>query len=291
MIQSLDPRQIRRAFSRAAPVYAATAVLQAEVRARLLERLDYVERPPARILDLGCGPGQAACRLKQRWPAAEVVAIDLALPMLREARRELRPFRRFARVCADVRALPVAEASCDVLFSSLCFQWIDALPALLAELRRVLRPDGMLLFSTFGQGTLAELRAAFEAADPGQPHVSRFAHIQQIGDALLEAGFRDPVLDSDRFVLTYPHARDLMLDLRAIGAVNALAGRRRALTGPRRMQRVFEAYEAFRRDGRLPASYEVVYAHAWGPRPGQPRRVGGTEVVSFPVSALRRRRA
>ncbi|MCK7593510.1 malonyl-ACP O-methyltransferase BioC [Pseudomarimonas salicorniae] len=286
----LDLRQVRRAFSRAAPDYAATAVLQAEVRTRLLEQLDYLQAAPARILDLGCGPGIASRLLKQRWPKAEVVAMDLALPMLQQARGEQRLLRRFARVCADVRALPIADASCDLLFSNLCFQWVEDLPVLLAELRRVLRPNGMLLFSTFAQGTLEELREAFAVADPGQAHVSRFAHVQQIGDAILAAGFRDPVLDTDRFTLTYQHPRELMQELRTIGAGNASQTRRRGLTGPKRMEAVYAAYEAFREAGRLPATYEVVYAHAWGPDAGQPRRHAGAEIASFPVSSLKVRR-
>lgn len=286
----LDLRQVRRAFSRAAPDYAATAVLQAEVRTRLLEQLDYLQTPPARIVDLGCGPGIASRSLKQRWPKAEVIALDLALPMLQQARREQRLLRRFERVCADVRQLPLADASCDLLFSNLCFQWVEDLPALLDELRRVLRPGGMLLFSSFAEGTLDELREAFAVADPGQSHVSRFAKVQQIGDAVLAAGFRDPVLDTDRFTLTYQHPRELMRELRGIGAGNAHSARRRGLTGRQRMNAVYAAYEDFRRDGRLPATYEVVYAHAWGPEAGQPRRLGGAEIASFPVSALKVRR-
>lgn len=291
MSSPFDPRQIRRAFSRAAGDYAATAVLQREVRGRLLEQLDYLQAPPQRVLDLGCGPGEAARALKQRWPKAQVIAADLALPMLHEAQRAQRLFRRFERINADARALPLADGSLDLIYSNLCFQWVDDLPALFNELRRVLRPRGMLLFSTFALGTLDELRQAFADADGEHPHVSPFAHVQQVGDALLAAGFRDPVLDTDRFTLTYPDARTLMHELRAIGAGNALAGRRRALTGKARMQRVFAAYEAFRRDGVLPARYEVIYAHAWGPEPGQPRRQReGGEIAQFPVERLRIRR-
>jgi malonyl-CoA O-methyltransferase len=286
----LDLLQVRRAFSRAAPDYAATAVLQAEVGTRLQEQLDYLATAPTRILDLGSGPGVFSRQLKQRWPKAEVIALDLALPMLQQARREQRLLRRFARICADVRSLPLADGSCDLLFSNLCFQWVEDLPALLAELRRVLQPNGMLLFSSFAQGTLEELRQAFAVADPGQPHVSSFANVQQIGDAMLAAGFRDPVLDTDRFTLTYDHARTLMHELRSIGAGNASAQRRRGLMGRERMRQVYAAYEAYRCDGRLPASYEVVYAHAWGPQPGQPRRDGNAEIASFPVSGLKVRR-
>ena len=285
-----DSRQVRRAFSRAAHDYAATAVLQAEVRSRLLEQLEYCEQTPQRVLDLGCGPGPASKLLRQRWPKAEVIALDLAQPMLVEAKRQFSWRRRFARVCADVRALPLAERSVDLIFSNLCVQWVDDLPALFNEWRRVLRPGGMLLLSTFTQGTLQELREAFAEADAERPHVSPFAAIQTVGDALLGAGFRDPVLDSDRFTLTYTDVRDLMHELRAIGAGNADADRRRSLTGKQRMQRVFAAYEQFRQDGRLPASYEVAYAHAWGPQPGQPRRQGGAEIAAFPVEGLKIRR-
>lgn len=285
-----DPQQIRRAFSRAAPDYAATAVLQAEVRGRLFELLAYFERSPQRVIDLGCGPGHGSALLRQRWPKAELLALDLALPMLREAKRQIGWWRRFERVCADARRLPLADASVDVIVSNLCFQWIEDLPALFNELRRVLRPDGLLLFSTFTHGTLAELREAFAEADAEHAHVSPFVAIQQVGDALLAAGFRDPVLDSDRFTLTYQDAPTLMRELRAIGAGNALAQRRRALTGKARMQRAVTAYERFRHDGRLPATYEVCYAQAWGPQPGQPRRQGGADIAQFPLSALKVRR-
>jgi len=285
-----DRRQLRRAFGRAARDYAAVAVLQNEVRTRLIEQLDYLPKPPQRVLDLGCGPGHGAAALKARWPKAEVVALDLALPMLVEAGRQRRWLRPFQRVCADASALPLADNTFDLVFSNLCLQWVEDLPATLAELRRVLRPGGLLLFSTFAAGTLQELREAFAIADAGAAHVSPFADIQQIGDALLAAGFRDPVLDRDSFTLTYPDLRSLMQELRAIGAGNALHDRRRGLTGKQRLQRAMQAYEAHRRDGVLPASYEVVYAQAWGPEPGQPRRHGGGEIATFPVERLRIRR-
>ena len=287
---TFDLRHLKHAFGRAAPSYEAAAALQQEVESRLLESLDYLDgRVPQVVLDVGAGPGRASAAMKKRWPKAQVVALDLALPMLREAKKKTGWWRPFRRVCADAAALPFAEGSVDVIFSSLCLQWVDDLPATLAGFRRVLRPGGLLLFSTFGPRTLGELREAFAAADQ-VPHVSPFAHIQQVGDALIQAGFRDPVLDQDRFTLTYPDLPALMRELRAIGATNALAGRRRTLTGKARFARAAAAYEPLRRDGALPSTWEVIYAQAWGPAPGAPRREAGADIAAVPLSAIPIRR-
>jgi len=285
-----DRRQIRRAFGRAAPDYRAVAVLQREVESRLLEQLDYVETAPARILDLGSGPGGATAVLARRWPKAQTIALDHALPMLQQHPRrwwQASP----PRICADAQALPLADGSIDLIVSSLCLQWVEDLPATLAGLRRVLRPGGLLLFSTFCELTLSELREAFAEADAGHAHVSPFLPLQRVGDAVLGAGFRDPVVDADRFTLTYRDPRELMRELRAIGAGNALRGRRRSLTGKARMQQACDAYERFRgADGLLPATYEVGYVQAWGPQPGQPRREGGVDIAAVPLDHLRIRR-
>lgn len=286
MTSHFDLRHIRRAFSRAARTYEATAVLQGEVEARLLESLDEPEQPiPQTVLDLGAGPGRAAAAMKKRWPKAQVLALDLSLPMLRQARRRAGWWRPFHCVCADAAALPLADASVDLLFSNLCVQWLHDLPAVFAEFRRVMRPGARLLLSTFGPQTLIELREAFASADTVE-HVSRFAPIQQLGDALLAAGFRDPVLDQDTFTLTYPDLHTLLHELQAIGATNALHGRRRSLTGKGRLAAARAAYEALRIDDRLPSTWEVIYARAWAPAPGAPIRHGGGEVASVPVDRI-----
>ncbi|MBS0584194.1 MAG: malonyl-ACP O-methyltransferase BioC [Proteobacteria bacterium] len=290
MTPPFDTYQVRRAFGRAAASYEAHAVLQREVERRLLERLDYLEAAPTRVLDLGCGPGHAAQAMRTRWKGAQVVALDAALPMLN--RVKLNWLRPVARVQADARALPFADASIDVLYSNLCIQWIDDLPALFDEFRRVLRPRGYLALSTFGPDTLHELRAAWAQADVptgiSAPHVSQFVDIARVGDALMHAGFRDPVLDAEHFTLTYNDAPSLMRELKAIGATNADPRRVRGLTGRAHYRRAVEAYEAFRENGVLPATYEVIYAHAWAPDPGQPRRGrGGGEIASFPIERLR----
>ena len=285
-----DRRQLRRSFGRAAPRYSEVAALQREVEARLLEQLGYLDgRQPQRVLDLGSGPGRAAGAMKKRWPKAEVIAVDAALPMLREVPRHTRFWRPVRRVNADVSKLPFADQCVDVIFSSLCLQWLDDLPAVLSEFRRVLRPDGLLLFSTFGPETLSELRDAYLQAGETPP-LSPFAAIQQVGDAMLAAGFRDPVLDRDRYTLTYPDLRGLMRELRAIGAGDARHDRPRGLGGRGRLQRVTAHYEALRRDGVLPSTWEVITAQAWGPAPGAPRRDGGADLASFPADRIPTRR-
>ncbi|MDH5821808.1 malonyl-ACP O-methyltransferase BioC [Luteimonas sp. RD2P54] len=299
MTPMFDARQIRRAFGRAAHSYAGAADLQREVEAWLLESLMYLDDSvPATVVDLGSGPGRAAAAMQARWPKARVLALDLALPMLRQAQprrgwlRALGGRRAVLPICADAAALPLADASVDVLFSNLCLQWVEDLPAALAGFRRVLRPGGLLLCSSFGHDTLHELRAAFAEADRA-PHVSPFATIAQFGDALMQAGFRDPVLEREPMRRGYPDLAALMRELRALGATNALAGRRRSLTGRARFARAAAAYEPLRdADGRLPATWEVITAMAWAPAPGAPIRERGTEIASFPADRipLRKRR-
>lgn len=285
-----DPRHLRRAFGRAASSYEATAVLQREVSTRLLERLEFLDgRTPERVLDVGTGPGSALGALRRRFPRAELLGVDIALPMLRAARRRAGWLRPARLLCADAQRLPLADRSVDVLFSSLCLQWVSDLPAALAEFRRVLRPRGLLLLSSFGPQTLQELRAAFAAVDDAS-HVSEFPPIQVLGDALMAQGLRDPVLDQDTFRLTYPDVPALMRELRGIGATHAGSDRRRTLTGRGRMQRVFAAYEPLREDGVLPSTWEVLYAHAWGPEPGQPLRQHGADVAAFPADRIPIRR-
>ena len=283
----LDQDQVRRHFGRAATSYEQHDVLQREVQAALLERLDFYTQTPQRIIDVGAGTGRGSAQLKQRYAKAEVIAVDLALPMLSTAKQHASWLKPFLRVCAEATALPLPDHSVDVLHSNLCFQWIVDLPALFNECARVLKPGGLLAFSTFGPDTLKELRAAWAEADQ-QPHVSRFLDMHDIGDAMLAAGLRDPVLDVFHYTLTYSEPRKLLQELQGLGATNADHARVRGLTGKTRYQRMLAAYETMRIDNRIPATWEVVTAHAWGPPQGQGRRgTDGSEIASFSVDSLR----
>ena len=283
-IEGIDKAQARRAFSRAAARYDDVAVLQREIGQRMIDRLDLVRLRPEFILDLGAGTGHAAEGLLERYPRSRVVALDFALPMLRLARRRGGWFRRPACVCADMERIPLADGSVDLLYSNAALQWSNDVEAAFREFLRVLRPGGLLMFSTFGPDTLKELRAAWSAAD-GHTHVSRFPDMHDLGDALVRARFADPVMDVDRITLTYTAVADLMNDLKVLGAHNVTTGRSRGLTGRRRLEAMERAYEAFRQDGRLPASYEVVYGHAWAPE-SAPSAPGE---FAFPVEGLSRR--
>jgi malonyl-CoA O-methyltransferase len=260
---TLDRAGVRAAFDRASATYESAAGLQDQVARELLGRVDGFGLGPRVVLDLGAGTGRNTRALKQRFPRATVIALDLAPGMLREAARHQLRWRRFVRVCGDAQRLPLASDSVDLVFSSLMLQWCDPPDAAFAEVQRVLRPGGFFAFSTFGPATLGELRAAWAQAD-GHNHVNHFIDMHDVGSALMRAGLSEPVLDVDRIEVGYPHARALMRDLKRIGAHNVTAGRPRALTGRARLARVEAAYEAYRRDGALPATYEVIYGASWG---------------------------
>ena len=261
---SLDRQQLRAAFERAARGYDAAAALQQEVAGRLLERLELTTIRPTRMLDLGCGTGGNLRALQRRYPQARLFACDLALNMLLAARRRLGFWRRVPLACADALHLPFAAGAFDLIYCNLVLQWCDDLDRALVELRRTLAPHALLLFSSFGPDTLKELRAAWRVVD-GFNHVNRFIDMHDVGDALIRAGFVEPVMDVERLTLTYTNVQALARDLKAVGAHNVTAGRPRGLGGRRRAANLASAYERFRRDGRLPATYEVVYGTAWTP--------------------------
>ncbi len=299
-IYHIDKARVRASFGRAAETYDAAAVLQKQVREEMLNRLDLVKINPRVILDAGCGTGIASHALQSRFSKSQVISLDFAFPMLQRTRKTRDGYRSkhqlFERqikclfssllngnlfgnslfgnakqrlICADIEALPLASASTGLVWSNLAIQWCNDLDAALQEFHRVLQPEGLLMFSTFGPDTLKELRVATGAASGNAyTSVSRFIDMHDIGDAMVRAGFNAPVLDVERFTLTYDDVKSVMRDLKCIGAHNATDGRARGLLGRSFFAKLEAQYEQFRQGsksagGKLPATFEVVYGHAW----------------------------
>jgi malonyl-CoA O-methyltransferase len=244
----LDARAVRRRFERAAATYGKSSRLESEVAARMLERLDYVRIAPRRVLDAGSGPPRR--ELARRYPKADVVALDFALPMLRAGRTGW--FRRHSiPLCSDISRLPLSAGSFELVWSSMALHWLaDPLPAF-KEFARVLAPEGLLMFSTLGPDTLKELRAA-----AGAERVHQFIDMHDVGDMLVAAGFAAPVMDMEMIQVDYGQSENLVADLRASGQTSARADRRRGLSGRAFRERLRSALP-----GR--ATFEVVYGHAW----------------------------
>lgn len=283
-LSRLDTLLTRRAHARASRKYDAVAVLQAQVRKEMLARLELTPLKPATVLDVGAGTAHSSLALKKRYPKARVLALDSALPMLRLARRRFTLMRRFGRVCADASRLPLPDASVDLVFCNLMLQW-SAPDPVLRELRRVLRSGGLLALSSLGPDTLQELRAAWAQVDE-LPHVLPFLDMHDLGDAMVHAGFSAPVLDVDRYTLTYAGARDALSDLRANGSCNPLEQRRRTLTGRQRFAGMCSQLDQRRVDGRIALAFEIVFAHGWaGTRP----LPAGTGEIRIGLDELRRR--
>ena len=265
----VDRLQVGRRFSRVAASYDQADFFVREVDRRMQERLDFVKVTPARILDLGCSRGGSFSGLATRYPEAELLGLDIAPPMLQDG-RTLRPgWQRWLglgrqndalRLAGDAAKLPLKSASTAIVWSNLLLHWLDdPLPAL-AEAHRVLEVGGLLMFSTLGPDSLKELRSAFS---DGYAHTQRFIDMHDLGDMLVGCGFADPVMDMEVLTMTYDSFDAMLGELRAAGSGCAMKARRHGLTGRRAWEKARVAYETLRRDGRLPATFEIVYGHAW----------------------------
>ena len=273
---SIDARTARRRFDRAATSYAQASRLEAEIGARMLERLDYIRLAPRRVLDAGSGPVRDARALAKRYRKADVLALDFSQPMLHAGRPRLRFFerRRPKPVCADLTRLPLASATIGLVWSNMVLHWAADPLAALREFHRVLAPEGLLMFSTLGPDTLAELRSA-----AGASRVHAFADMHDLGDMLVAAGFAEPVMDMERVTMVYADGEALLADLRASGQTCALTGRMRGLAGRRFRAALAETLASQRVESKLPVSYEVVYGHAWKAAPRH--AADGRAIVKF----------
>ncbi|MES2579982.1 MAG: malonyl-ACP O-methyltransferase BioC [Pseudomonadota bacterium] len=269
----MDKARVRASFDRAAQTYDAAAILQKLVRTEMLSRLDLVKIKPKVILDAGCGTGHGSFALQKKFSRAQVVSLDIALGMLQKTHQQ-QPFlskllRQKNLICADIERLPIVNSSLGMVWSNLALQWCNDLDTAFSEVSRVLQPNGLFMFSTFGPDTLKELRVASKPVNQTSAFtsVSRFIDMHDIGDALTRAGFSAPVLDVERYTLTYDDVKSVMKDLKSIGAHNATEGRARGLQGRGFLQQLTQQYEQFRQNleegGKLPATFEVVYGHAW----------------------------
>lgn len=273
--QFVDRPQVGRRFARVAATYRDSDFLVREIDRRMQERLDYVNIKPGRILDLGCSRGGSFAGLAARYPEAELIGLDLVPAMLAEDSPPRASWQRWLgmgkqrgplRLAADAAHLPLKSQSTAAVWSNLLLHWLDNPIPALAEAHRVLEVGGLLMFSTLGPDTLRELRSAF---NDGYAHTQRFADMHDLGDMLVGCGFADPVMDMEVITLTYDDLGAMFDELRAAGSSCAMKSRRHGLTGRQAWANGKAAYEAMRRDGRLPATFEVIYGHAWKAAPKQ----------------------
>ena len=252
----LAKQDVAKSFSRAASEYDSVARLQQDVGSRLLTALDSLPQAPGRILDLGCGTGYFYPALKHRFPQAEYVGLDLAEGMVEFARQR---FSREGRwVVGDAEALPLVAGSVDLVFSSLAVQWCYRPELLFAELSRVLRPGGHCVFTSLGPATLQELRAAWAAVDEHQ-HVNSFLPPAELAEAVARFPGLELAMKTEQFCMRYQRVRDLLNELKTLGAHNVNRGRPAGLTGRRALQGMLDAYECWREEGTLPATYDVLF--------------------------------
>jgi malonyl-CoA O-methyltransferase len=291
MSAPIDLARVRRLFADPARI-AGSDFLRREIAGRMHERLALVKIAPERVLDAGCGAGQDLALLQKTYPAAHIVGIDASAAMLQAAKGPApaaRPLNQLFsrlmpaktgidRLSGDFGNLPLGPNSVDLVWSNLALHWHPQPDKLFAEWRRVLRVDGLLMFSNFGPDTFKELRTAFAVMDES-PHALPFVDMHDFGDQLVEAGFSTPVMDMEQITVTYSTADALLADVRALGG-NPLATRRRGLVGRAAWQKMLAALESQRRpDGKLGLTFEVIYGHAFRPVPRT--TAAGESIVRF----------
>lgn len=291
MSAPIDANRVRALFAEPQRV-AAADFLRREIAERMHERLSLVKIAPQRVLDAGCGAGPDLGTLQKTYPAAQILGIDASPAMLAGARAPAPAMRSLNQMlsrlmpakagvdllCGDFGTLPFGPNTIDLVWSNLALHWHPQPDRVFAEWRRVLRVDGLLMFSNFGPDTFKELRSAFTALDE-TPHTLPFVDMHDFGDQLVEAGFSTPVMDAERITVTYSTVDALLADVRAVGG-NPLATRRRGLIGRAAWGRMVDALEAMRGpDGKIGLSFEVIYGHAFRPVPKT--TAAGESIVRF----------
>ena len=287
---TVDKNKVAASFGKAANDYAEHAVLQKTVAERLLERLELVCVAPKVVVDAGSGTGGTARQLSKIYKNAHIIQLDLSFGMLRKARsQDSRFFSKQHFACGDIEKLPLAQNMAELFFSSLMLQWCNDLDVAFSQIKSTLKKQGLFLFATLGPDTLKELRSSWATVDDGV-HVNTFMDMHDVGDALVRAGFVEHVMDVENITMTYEDCFSLMKDLKVLGANNADIERCKSLTGKSKIKDMIAAYENFRVEGRLTATYEIVYGHAWtSSQETVPGNVYGdlSNEAFFPISSLK----
>lgn len=282
----MNTKAARCFFDQAATDYEQYAVLQREITSRLLERVDFRRLEPSLLVDLGCATGAASSALAGQFQDADIISLDWSIGMLSASGQGAGANTH--KLCADMHLLPLATGSADLVFSNLAISWGRDVPAVFVELRRVMKPGAMLVFTCFGPDTLMELAGAWQEAHAHSP-VPGFPDLHDVGDELVRAGFREPVMDAERLVLEYPDVPSLLRELRATGIGVIGDGALHTAIDSLNMKELSEAYRSFCNGDRYPVSFEIIYGTAFAPEEGQPVKTPEGDVATFSVDALRAR--
>ncbi|MDB5775128.1 MAG: methyltransferase [Herbaspirillum sp.] len=293
----IDLSLVRRLFARPERL-AESLFLRREIAARMHERLALINLTPQHVLDAGCGEGADLFTLQDRFSGAQILGLDGSSGMLAAAQAQLRVsagrplvskllarwlpiVNQAARgadahlIAGDFAALPFGPNALDMIWSNLALPWHPQPDRVFAEWRRVMRVNGLVMFSSFGPDTLKELGAAFAEVDSA-PHALPFVDMHDLGDMLVNAGFSTPVMDTERITVTYASPEKLLAEARALGG-NPLQTRRRGLLGRAAHDRLIEHLLSQRGpDGRMPLTFEVVFGHAFRP---PPKTTGSGEAI------------
>lgn len=272
-------------FSNAASHFDTHAAVLRELGQRLFERLDYVKLVPERILDLGTATGTSQLLLAKRYPEACMIGVDSSYPMLIEATNKLSSLEKSLLIQANVVRLPLADASMDLIFANGLLPWIHEMPAFFEECRRLLKPQGLILFNSLGPDSLIELRQVWRKQD-NYDHVNPFIDMHDVGDALLAAGLSDPALDTEHITISYPSVGSVLRELKALGSYLGYGKPKRGLTTKRQLE-ALETFAEHDNNGRFPVTLEVVYGLAWGSEISMRNQKRGNDIL-LPVSSIKR---
>ena len=260
----IDKEYKRKVFDRHAKTYDEYSSLQNKISDNLFKKLDLIEVRKGLILDLGCGTGRNGGIMKEKYQNIRLINYDFSINMLQEAKKNqykaLGAKSEF--ICGDIEELSFTENTFDVIWSTSSLQWCNNLSDIFMKAKSILKPGGLFIFSTFGPNTLFELRSITKKISTYQK-TNNFLDVLSIKDKLIMEGFINPVIDSEKFCLTYKNINKLFLDLRKIGATSGFKRKKIGLSGKTFLKLISDGYKEYSYDGIYPATYEAVYCYAW----------------------------